>query len=235
MKSANRCIKLPSEVAYILSILILSLAVAMTSATNFGVSMIVAPAYIVSQKWPILTFGQAEYVVQGLLFVVFCLLMKRVKPIYFCSFLTGLIYGTVLDLWRLVVPHFNPTITQPGALPMPLKIVYFLAGMVLTAFSIALLFHTYIYPQVYDFFVKGISEVYHLDRTKFKMGFDMGCLLVSVAMTLLLFGRFVGVGIGTLVLTCFNGMLIGFFDKWITRHMAITPAFPKLAAKFSLS
>ena len=39
-------LKIPSEAVYILAVALLSLAVAMISAANFGVSMIVAPAYL---------------------------------------------------------------------------------------------------------------------------------------------------------------------------------------------
>ena len=58
-------LKIPSEAVYILAVALLSLAVAMISAANFGVSMIVAPAYLLSLKLEFLTFGQAEYVIQA--------------------------------------------------------------------------------------------------------------------------------------------------------------------------
>ena len=226
-------IKLHSEAVYLLGLLILSLSVAMITATDFGVSMIVAPAYILSLKTG-LTFGQCEYIVQGVLFIVFCALMKRVKAVYFCSFLTGAIYGAMLDLWRIAVPHFNPDVTAPGALPVAIKLIYFVLGMCMTSFSVALLFRSYLYPQVYDFFVKGICERYSLNRDKFKSGFDACCLLVSVAMTLLLFGRFEGIGVGTLIMTVCNGLLISTFGKIIDRCFIITPASKKLSIVFEL-
>ena len=226
-------IKIPAELLYVLSILLLALSVAMITCTDFGISMIVAPAYILSQKIGV-TFGQSEYIVQGVLFVVFCIAMRRVKLVYFSSFLTGLFYGAVLDLWRVLIPHFNPAVTVPGALPLPLKIVYFVCGMTLTSLSIAMIFRVYLYPQVYDFFVKGLSERYHLNRTRFKQGFDVSCLLVSCVMTLLLFRKFVGVGFGTLIMTACNGFLIGFFGKWLEKHVAVAPLFPKLAKHFDL-
>ena len=226
-------IKIPAELLYVLSILLLALSVAMITCTDFGVSMIVAPAYILSQKIG-LTFGQCEYIVQGVLFVVFCIAMRRVKLVYFSSFLTGLFYGAVLDLWRVLIPHFNPAVTVPGTLPLPLKIVYFVCGMTLTSLSIAMIYRVYLYPQVYDFFVKGISQRYRRNRTRFKQIFDFSSLLVSCAMTLLLFRKFVGVGFGTLIMTVCNGFLIGFFDKWLEKHVEVTPLFAKLAGYFDL-
>ena len=96
----NRKLKNPSEVVYILAVALLSLAVAMLTAANFGVSMIVAPAYLLSLKVGILTFGQAEYVIQAGLFIIFCIVMRGFRAVYLSSFVTCLIYGAALDLWR---------------------------------------------------------------------------------------------------------------------------------------
>lgn len=225
-------IRIHSEISYILSILIMSFSVAMVSAADFGVSMIVAPAYILSQKLSFLTFGQSEYIIQALLFIVFCLLLRKVKPVFFCSFLTCILYGAALDFWRWVIPIFNPDITVPGSMSMVLRIVFFVLGMVMTAFAVAMSFHTYLYPQVYDFFVKGVTAHFDLNRTKFKYFFDGGCLFVACAMTLMFFGKFVGVGIGTIILTLLNGFLIGIFDKILTTKFEFVPFFQKLEPAF---
>lgn len=223
-----------SEIVYIIAILTLSFSVAMITSTDFGVSMIVALAYILSQKLSFLTFGQSEYIVQGILFIVFCCLMKKVKILYFSSFLTGIIYGAVLDLWRLIIPHFNPKITPPGSFAFPLRIIYFVIGALLTSMSVALFFRTYLYPQVYDFFVKGISNKFSINRTKFKTAFDVSCLIIAATMTLLFFGKFVGVGIGTIIMTCFNGLIIGLFGKLLDKFFVFKPFFKGFSEKFEL-
>ena len=225
----------PSELCYLLSIVLLSFAVAMVAASGFGVSMVVAPAYVLSLKVPFLTFGQSEYVVQALLFAVFCILMRRVKLVYFSSFLTCLIYGAVLDLWRAVVPLLNPAVTAPGSMAMPVRIVLFACGMLLTAFSVALFYRTYLYPQVYDFFVKGVSLRYGFNMTKFKIASDVCSLAVAVGLTLLFFRRFNGIGVGTLIMTALNGLLIGAFGKGIDRLFVFRPLLPSFAKKFDLT
>ena len=225
----------PSEICYLLSIVLLSFAVAMVAAAGFGVSMVVAPAYVLSLKVPFLTFGQSEYVVQLLLFAVFCLLMRRVKLVYFSSFLTCLLYGAVLDLWRAVVPLLNPAVTPPGSMAMPVRIVLFACGMLLTAFSVALFYRTYLYPQVYDFFVKGVSLRYGLNMTKFKILSDVCSLAVAVVLTLIFFRRFNGIGVGTLIMTALNGLLIGAFGKLIDRLFVFRPLLPAFAKTFDLT
>ena len=180
-------IKFSAEICYLCAIIVLAFSVAMLTAADFGISMIVAPAYLLSLKTGFLTFGQAEYVIQAGLFIVLCLVLRKFKFVYAISFVTCLIYGAVLDLWRLI-PFFNPSVTAPGSMNMPLRIFMFVAGVLLTAFSIALFFKTYLYPQVYDFFVKAVSTKYGIKISIFKTIFDLTCLAVSLIMTFCFFG-----------------------------------------------
>lgn len=230
----QRKITFSSELAYVLAVLIMSFSVAMVAASDFGVSMIVGPAYILSLAAEGLSFGQSEYVVQGILFLLFCLLIRSIKPIYFVSFFTALFYGAALDLWRMLIPAFNPAMVAPGSQAMPLRIFYFACGTLITAFSVALCFKTYIYPQVYDYFVKGVAGHYKMDRTKFKIFFDASFFTLSLAMTLLLFcGRIEGIGIGTVITTLVNGLLIGFAEKILDHLFVFRATFPKLEKHFS--
>lgn len=232
-KSSMKKTTFPSEGAYIAAMALISLAVAMVAASNFGVSMIVGPAYILSLRFPALSFGQWEYVIQGGLFAAMCLILRRVRPVYLFSFLSCLIYGAALDAWRRL-PALNPAVTMPGSQPMPLRIACFVCGTVLTALAVALYFKAYLYPQVYDFFVKAVSRHLRKDRTRFKIGFDAGCLILSVALSLMLFGRVTGIGVGTIITTCVNGLLIGLAEKLLDRFFLFRPAFPALAKRFEM-
>lgn len=225
-------IKIYSELVYVIALFGLSFSVAMAAAADFGVSMIVAPAYIMSLKFTFFTFGQWDYILQGTLFIAFCLAMKKFKPIYLVSFATCVIYGTVLDMWRAIIPHFNIAITPAGSMAMTVRIIYFVLSMFLTAATVALFFRVYIYPQVCDLFVTGITSKYNINRIRFKKIFDCSCLALSLILTLLFFGKLKGIGVGTLIVTLLNGMLIGAFGKIYDRYFEIIPALPKFAEKF---
>lgn len=225
-------IRISNEFIYVLAVLVLSFATAMLAAADLGMSMVVAPAYIVSLKVKIITFGQAEYIVQGTLFVLFCILMKRVRALYFFAFVSGLIYGAALDFWRAVIPHFNPELSAPGSLPLSLRIVYFIVGFLLNSLGVALYFKTYFYPQVYEFFVKGISRRFDIALSKFKIGFDMTCLVIAAALSFTLYHGFVGIGVGTVALAFGNGPLIGFYGKWMDKHLDTWERWEKFSEKF---
>jgi len=154
-----------SEVAYVLSVVLIALAVALASAADFGLSMVVVPAYILSQWLGVITFGQAEYIVQGLLFVILCVALRGFKPIYLVSFFTGVFYGAVLDLWRLL-PFLNPAVTPPGSMGLGLRIVLFALSELLTGIAIALCFKAYLFPMVYDFLDQFISLLWKFEGRK---------------------------------------------------------------------
>ena len=224
--------KISSEVVYFAGAVILAFATALLTASDLGLSMVVAPAYIVSLRFDFLTFGQAEYLVQGILFVAFCIVVRKLKITYFCAFLSGFIYGLILDFWRMVIPHFNPNLYEAGGFSMQLRIFYFVTGFLLNSLGVMLYFKSYIYPQVYEFFVKGVSEHFHIELSRFKIGFDLCCFIVAVAVSFLLLHRIEGIGVGTIVLACCNGLLIGWYGKWFDRHFETDPLFVKFSEKF---
>lgn len=229
----SRKIKISSEIAYFAAIVLLSLAVAILSTADFGISMIVAPAYLLSLKARFLSFGQAEYVVQAIVFILLCIVLKRFRFVYFFSFGTCLIYGFVLDLWRKI-PFLNPTATPPGSMNLPLRIAMFVIGMILTSFSVALFFKTYLFPQVYDFFVKAVSCKYGIKLSRLKTVVDLSCLTASVIMTFSFFGEIRGIGWGTLIMALLNGTVIGYFSKLLDKAFDFQPTFTRFAAMFKL-
>ena len=224
---------LSSEIIYLVAIALLSLAVAALSAADFGISMIVAPAYLLSLKTNFLTFGQAEYVIQAGVFIVLCLVLKKFKFIYLFSFGTCLLYGFVLDMWRKL-PLFDPQTTPPGSRSLPFRIILFLSGIILTSFSVALFFKTYLYPQVYDFSVKEISRRYGIRLPILKTIVDLTCLTTSFIMTLTFFGKIRGIGWGTVIMALVNGTLIGFFSNLLDRIIEFRPIFRKFSLLFVL-
>ena len=93
---------------------------------------------------------------------------------------------------------------------------------------------TYLYPQVYDFFVKQISRKTAKPLSKIKSVFDASFLLFGCILSFALFGfgNFKGIGWGTLIITVCNGFLIGVFGKLFDKYVEITPLFPRFAVYF---
>ncbi len=203
-----------TELSFLAAMLIMPVAVEFVKYADFGMSMVVAPAYLVSVNVPFLSFGQAEYCLQALLILAMCIVLRKFKLTYLCSFLTAFIYGNILDGIDLFM-RYLPTDS------IWLRVLYFAVGELLTAVSVSLFFHTYFTPQAYDFFVREISSNFSFNITKVKLIYDWSSFAVSVVLcvvTYFLTSQVQGVGVGTLICAAINGFLIGAVSKFLEKH-----------------
>ncbi|EHQ90984.1 DUF6198 family protein [Desulfosporosinus youngiae] len=208
-----------AELAYLLGLIILALGVALMEKADLGISMVVAPAYLISLKVSSLTFGMAEYTLQAVLLVVLFLVLRRFKLSYCFSFVTAVIYGVILDSWIRIL-------NDVAADALSIRIPLYLAGMLLCSMGISLLFHTYLSPEVYELFVKEVSKKYHININKFKIGYDCTSCVVAIAMSYLFFGGLRGVGIGTVICALVNGIIIGQCSKFLEKYIDFSPKLP---------
>ena len=72
-----------AELMWLFGVIFIAMGVSLCSKANLGVSMIAAPAFILSGalrttfSW--LSVGVTEYIVQGLMLALMCLLIRRFK------------------------------------------------------------------------------------------------------------------------------------------------------------
>lgn len=220
------------EASWFLAVILCSLSVCLSANSGFGVSMVVAPAYILYLKinffLPWFTFGMAEYLLQGLLIVVCCMVMGRFKWKYLLSFGTAVCYGLCLDFWRLIF----------GAKPYPLmwqRCLSCAAGMIICGFAIALFLRTYFPQQAYELVVKELTEKTGSNMHKVKWIYDISSLAVAILLMLLFFHRFSldQIGIGTLLTTLFNTPLIAMFGKLLDKYVSFDPVSPRFHDNFN--
>ena len=196
-----------TELAYLFGLAILALGTALMERANFGVSMVVAPAYLVylklSPMFPFFTFGMAEYMLQGTLLLIMILLLRRFRLSYLFSFVTAVIYGFTLDgaMWIIAL--------LPGS-GMAARVVFYILGLLGCSLGVSLLFHTYISPEVYELWVKEMSERSGIDIHKYKTGYDCVSCLIGIVLSFIFFGfgRFEGVKLGTILCALVNGFII---------------------------
>ena len=213
-----------SELAYVFGIITLALGTALTERTNFGVSMVVAPAYILhlklSEIFPFFSFGMAEYTLQALILISMVIILRKAKLSYLFSFVTAVIYGFVLDTSISIVAllPFNSFIAN---------ITYYVAGLLLCTLGISLLFHTYISPEAYELFVKEISAKHNIDIHKLKTIYDCVSCVISIILSFAFFGlwNFEGVKLGTIICALINGTLIGLWSKILEKKLVFKDKF----------
>ena len=149
--------KFYTETAYVIGILALALGTALMERADFGMSMVVAPAYLIYLKvssyldW--FSFGMAEYCFQAFLIIVLSIVLRKFKRKYLFSFLTAFIYGNVLDIMMKAVNLIPGT----GIIE---RTACYCIGLFVCAIGVSLLFTTYIPPEAYELFVKEISAAF---------------------------------------------------------------------------
>lgn len=214
-----------TELSYIFGIFILALGTAFMEAADFGVSMIVAPAYLLhlklSQFLPFFTFGMAEYSLQAVLLLLLIAALRKFRISYLFSFVTAVIYGLVLDLNMFAV-SFLPCET------VPVRVIFYILGMVLGSVGVSMFFHTYISPEVYELFVKEASVKFGVDIHKFKTGYDCVSCAAGIVMSFCFFGfgQFEGVKLGTILCALVNGWLIGQCTRILEAHFTFADRLP---------
>lgn len=201
-----------NELAYVFGMIFLALGTAFMEAADFGVSMVVAPSYIihlkVSEYLPFFTFGMASYTFEALLLIVMVILLRKFRVSYLFSFVTAVLYGFVLDIDIWLLSFINHD-------SMVLRIIFYIVGLLLCSMGVSFYYHTYISPEVYELFVKEASNKYGIEIHKFKTGYDCISCLVAIILSFCFFGflHFEGVKWGTVVCALVNGFTISRFTK----------------------
>jgi len=202
-----------TEIAYIAGLILLALGTAMMERADFGVSMVVAPAYLIYRKlnpvFSFVSFGMAEYMLQLVILILMMLILRKIRLSYILSFGTAVIYGFILDACMALTGLISQN-------PMVLRVTFYLLGMLLCSMGVSMLFHTYISPEAYELFVKEISAKLRMDIHRFKTIYDCASCLIAVAMSFAFFGFgvFEGVKLGTILCALINGSLIGLCSRF---------------------
>ena len=204
-----------TEAAYALGIAILALGTALMSIGDFGMSVAVAPAYVLylkmSEIWPSFSFGMAEYLLQGVLLAALSLTLRKFRIKYLLSFGTALLYGVLLDGFVLMT----------GWIPadsFPVRLSCYVAGELACVAGITLLFYTYLPQAVYELIIKELSARYGWSIGRVKTVYDCVSCLAAVSLSLAFFGTLQGVGVGKVVSALINGWLISRFSSFLDKR-----------------
>lgn len=205
------------EAAYVIGLMLLSFGIALMDRADFGVSMEVAPPYLiylkVSQKLSFFTFGMSEFVWQMLLFFLMLCLVRKIKISYLGSIVTAILYAFLLDVSIKITPVFSMC-------TLPHRVVGFLIAMFCCQIGIALLFHSYLTPLMYELFVQEVAGAENIRLYRFKTIFDCCSCAIGILFSFSFFGFgvFEGVKFGTIICAIINGKMIEIFSAFFEKY-----------------
>lgn len=210
-----------TEAAYFIGLILLAAGTALTAYGGFGLSMVVAPAYILhlylSNFLSFFSFGVAEYCMQALILLLLALFLRKVKLAYLLSLASAILYGILLDGAMLLTAHLPENVG--------LQIAAYVLGALLCCNAIALLFCSYLPPAAYELFVKEISAKRNAPLHRIKTVYDCGSLLLALLLSLALFRDIRGIGIGTVLCAVSYGTIIRLFQTLLHKSFRFTDKF----------
>lgn len=221
-----------TEMAYVVGIVAMAVGNSLMERADLGMSMVVAPAYLlhlkISQVLPWYTFGVSEYLFQAFLLIPLTIFMRRFKRSYLFSFATALIYGCVLDIIISLIAWIPVT-------NVATRVCCYGIGMLVGSFGVSMMFHTYFSMEVYDLIVKEYVSKFNKHLGRVKTTYDCCSCLLGVMLSFAFFGiwHFEGVKVGTVICALLNGTLISTHSRWLDAvfcfedRLPLRPAFEK--------
>lgn len=219
----NKKITKIGEASWVVGNILCAIGNCLISKSAFGLSAIIAPAFIMNRKFEFLSVGLCEYIFQGLLLALCCALIGKFKGKFIATICNILFYGACFDIVNALLSFIQPS-------SIFARIIVATVGMVITGFAVALLLRTYIPPSAYEIFVREVAEAKGIDMSKMKLVFDASMLLITIVMMFALLGGFYFDILGplTVVAAFFNSILIAFFGKILDKYCDFSPAIPSL-------
>lgn len=195
-------------IVLIIGLLFSAFGVALAKQAELGVTPISSVANIMSYKFTALSLGSWLIIWNcALIAGQIILLRKNFRLIQLLQIPLSFLFGwfTDLGLWCVSV------------IPADIYIVRLLmvfAGIIVLAFGISLSVAAEVIMNSGEAFVKAISDVSGKNFGNIKIGFDIGCVLTSVLLSLIFFKmRIIGTREGTVISAVLTGIVVKFFNK----------------------
>lgn len=199
---------------FILSLFISAIGVAFTKKPELGVSPMSSVANILSLRFTAISMGNWLFCWNCLLVLgQLLLLRKRFQPIQLLQIPLSFLFGYFTDFGMWCV-SFLPT----G--PYILQLIMVVIGVTLLAMGVTLAVIANVIMNSGEAFVKAISDTTHKEFSNIKIAFDVGCVVLSILLSLLLFkGTILGTREGTLIAAIGTGLLVKVFRPWLSKPL----------------
>lgn len=193
---------------FIVSLWFSALGVAVTKCGSLGVSCISSVPNVMSLRFTALTIGGWTFLWNTLL--VLCqiaLLRKNFQKIQLLQIPLSFLFGWFTDVAMLLAVKIPVN-------SYPMQLVMVVAGVAILAFGITLGVIANVVLNAGEGIVKALADVSGKEFGFVKVRFDMVCVILAVAISLLSFGgKLTGVREGTLIAAFLNGTLVKQYSR----------------------
>lgn len=196
---------------FVISLFFAALGVAITKHGELGVSPISSVANVMSCKFTALSLGNWLIIWNCILILgQVVLLRKNFKLIQLLQLPLSFLFGWFTDFGMWCV-SFIPVNTYP------VRLALVLCGIVVLGFGVSLSVIANVIMNSGEAFVKAIADISGKKFGNIKIGFDVCCVVASLALSLIFFnGKIVGTREGTVLTALLTGVIVNFFVKHLS-------------------
>lgn len=195
-------------VLFVISLFFAALGVAFTKHGELGVSPISSVANVMSYKFSDFSLGTWLIIWNCLLIVGQIIILRRkFQLIQLLQIPLSFLFGWFTDLGMWIV-SFIPVNSYP------VRIAMVVVGIVILGFGISLSVIANVIMNSGEAFVKAISDTLDKEFGNIKIMFDVLCVIISLALSLIFFHfTIVGTREGTVISALLTGVVVKFFSR----------------------
>ncbi|MCI8497170.1 MAG: YitT family protein [Clostridiales bacterium] len=193
---------------FIVSLFFAALGVAITKSGDLGVSPISSVANVMSYQLPVLSLGSWLIIWNCVLILgQIILLRKNFQLIQLLQIPLSFLFGYFTDFGMWCV-SFIPVNSYP------VQLLMVITGIIVLGFGVALSVIANVIMNSGEAFVKAIADTTHQNFGNVKIGFDIGCVVLAIVLSLIFFNfTIVGTREGTIISALCTGLAVKFFQK----------------------
>lgn len=206
-------------ILYLTGLVILALGLTLNTKVTLGVSPIISVAYSASQIWS-WNLGDATFAWYAVFVALEALIHWRMGGPKLRSRLLNdllqlplsLVFTRFMNLFTLWIPEFETECAGSFAGSLTGRLLILAAAVAITGIGAALSLDMRIIPNPGDGVVQSLGDFMGWKLGTSKNIFDISCVGLTVALSLLASGGIIGVGLGTLVAMLGTGRMVALFN-----------------------
>ncbi|SKC92344.1 DUF6198 family protein [Maledivibacter halophilus] len=207
-------IKLYSEVALLVGLVLNGLAVTLMIKSGLGVSTISSIPLILDLVSSKLTLGMTTFLFQLFLMAILFVVTRKIGQ-YVISLGLAALFSIILEFYSRI---FDGILINGIA-----RYLIFLVGFILLAFGITLMIMCKLPPLPFDIFIRDMALISKKKVRTVKTIFDATCVLSTILISYVNFKSIYSVGIGTIFAMVFTGSAIQWLIDLINRYIIFVP------------
>ncbi|GEM_PF-5836210 len=206
--------KISKEALYLIATFADGLSGAMMIKAAFGNTPMGAFPLVLNEIFTSLTPGMMNFIVQIIVLFILMFILKKFTTYYLMSFIAAFLYDAALDICLIFLR--NTVLNLSG------RIIFYIIAIILVAFACGAYMYTSMPLMPFDVIVRDLAYKFKKENGNVKLFVDCFFLASAIVLSLIVFKEVKHVGIGTIIVSFANGLLISAYDRTLFNRFEYT-------------